>query len=89
MDAVTDSDLMGTVRTELGIIELLHYGGHFRTRREYRRFDTGRTAESVIPIGRDSAREWFALCERKGATFGEFPEPPDVHAVKHARKAAP
>ena len=39
MDAVTDSDLMGTVRTELGIIELLYYGGHFRTRREYHQIE--------------------------------------------------
>ena len=67
-------DLLGTVATELGTIELLHYRGTFRTRREFRRFDNGRSAESVIPIGRESAAEWFALCQRKGATFGEFPE---------------
>ncbi len=67
-------DLLGTVTTELGTIELLHYHGKFRTRREYRRFDNGRPTESVIPIGRESAAEWFALCQRKGATFGEFPE---------------
>jgi hypothetical protein len=66
-------DLLGTVATELGTIELLHYRGKFRTRREYRRFDTGRSAESVIPIGRESAQEWWNLCQRRGATFGEFP----------------
>lgn len=66
-------DLLGTVATELGTIELLHYHGKFRTRREYRRFDSDRVAESVIPIGRESALEWWDLCRRKGATFGSFP----------------
>ena len=66
-------DLLGTIATNLGTIELLHYNGVFRTRREYRRFDDGRRSESVIPISRESAREWWDLCHRKGSTFGELP----------------
>lgn len=66
-------DLLGTIATNLGVIELLHYKGVFRTRREYRRCDNGRVTDSVIPIGRESALEWWDLCQRKGATFGEFP----------------
>ena len=72
--APTTQDVLAHVVTELGDITLCHFAGTFWTSREYRRFDTGRKAESRVPISRESALEWWALCQRKGATFGEFPE---------------
>ena len=52
----------------------VHHEGRFHTRRAYRRFDNGRKVDSVIPVSRDSAQEWYALCERQGATFRPWPE---------------
>ena len=74
----TTQDVLGHVMTELGDITLCHFAGAFWTSREYRRFDSGRKTESRVPISRDSAAEWFAYCQRRGATFGSFPNPEET-----------
>ena len=65
--------ILGHVVTEVGDIELCRRGDIFFTSREFRRFDDGRKTRSDVPISPESAREWWALCRRKGAVFGEFP----------------
>ena len=69
--------LLADVNTDLGKIELHHEDGSFTTVGEYTSPLDGETHVTTIPIFRESAREWWDLCERRGAIHQPFPATAD------------
>lgn len=66
--------VLGRVKTDLGAVELDYSSGLFTTSGTYLDAATGESRETIIPVGRGSAREWYDLMADRGAVFGVFPE---------------
>jgi hypothetical protein len=67
--------LLGHFQSDLGRLELHHDGEQFDTRSTYVDAVCGAQRVSVVFLSAERAAEWYALCERRGAVFADFPEP--------------